>query len=156
MPSRNIVYVDPGVLARVDERISSVLKSTNSSAILLIERSGVVLASKGDPPIHPDQMGAVAAGVYAAMNTMMRATRSEEMLMQLPDKDALLLFQYVDAGVFLCAFFHNPEDTNKVRVGLRALASEARCAVTEEQTQEMRDAGSVEYIEEKLNELFGN
>lgn len=154
MPSRsNITYVDPEVLEKVESRIQEILRQTRALAILLIDRSGLVLAAAGDPPLHPNQMGAVAAGVFSAMSTMIKASRAEEFTVYLRENHANFQFQHVDTGVFLCAFYADARDEELVRAGMKELSQYARNSITAEQTSEGRMDSEL-FIEEKLNELF--
>ncbi len=153
MTRTSIIYVDPAVLERVESKLATVLQGTHASAILLVDRSGLVLASAGDPPMHPDEMGAVAAGTFQAMSSMIRASRAEEFIVRIPDNNANLQFFDVDKRVFLLAFYSDSRDEQLVRDGMRMLANEARNSLTEEQTADRR-IDNVGFIEEKLNQIF--
>ena len=154
MTRSNITYVDPRVLQKVESTLQGVLDGSHASGILLIDSSGAVLASRGELPMHPDQIGAVAAGMFGAMKTMIKATRADEFIVRMPQNGMNLQFHHVDKTVFLCAFYADPADESSVRAGMTELAAKARNTLTEDQTAGRR-MGSVSFIEEKLNEIFG-
>jgi hypothetical protein len=153
MARTSIIYVDPAVLERVESKLAVVLAQTHASAILLIDRSGLVLANAGDPPMHPDELGAVAAGTFQSMSSMIRASRAEEFIVRIPDNNANLQFCDVDKRVFLMAFYSDSRYEQAVREGLSDLANAARNSLTEEQTADRR-MDNVSFIEQKLSQIF--
>lgn len=153
MASANITYVDPIVLERLEEQLALAQSTTCASAILLIEASGVVLACVGEPPLHPDQMGAVAAGISSAMGAMIRSSRIEDFIVRVPDISACLQFHHVDTRMFLCAFYSDSQSEPVMRTALKQLALHARNALSDDQTLD-RPIDHISFIEEKLNELF--
>lgn len=151
----NLVYVNPEVLARVEARLHEVLVASGASSLLLIERSGAVLATSGDSPLHPDEMGALAAGIFGAMKSLVKATRAEDFSVRVPQVNMTLLFRQVDPRMFICAFYTASYDETQAREGLSSLASEALDTLREESSPGHRaDLGA--FIEEKLNEIFGD
>lgn len=150
---KNVSFVDPAILSKVEANISRVLLETRCTAILLINRAGVVLAFAGEPPLHPNQIGAVGAGVYSSMSIIIRAARVESFSVRVPDNGSNLTFQTVDSGVFLCAFYSDAADQDKIQKELKQLARDARGALTIEQTADGR-MENVSFITKKLNELF--
>lgn len=155
MTRSSIVYIDPTVLERVEARISETLETSRAGAVLLVDKSGIVLASAGEPPLHPEQFAAMAAGVYSAMNVMIKASRTEDFVVHLPQNNAHFQFQYVDLGLFLCGFYTDADDEEAVRSGLRQLAVDARQSIAGDQGESGKP-DNVNFIEEKLNELFGD
>ena len=86
MSRTSIIYVDPAVIERVEGKLGLVLTRSRASAIMLIDRSGLVLASAGDLPMHPDELGAIAAG---------RDAEKEPALLTFADNIGLV-FQIID------------------------------------------------------------
>ncbi len=156
MPKKdNIVYVNPDVIMRVEARLNEVLQASGASALLLLERSGAVLATAGDAPLHPDEMGALTAGIYGAMKALVKATRAEDISVRLPQVNMGLQFRQVDPRLFLCAFYTTTYDENAVREGLADLAAEALETLKDDTSTGRRsDLGT--FIEDKLNEIFGD
>lgn len=156
MTSRNdnLVYVNSDVLARVEARLGDVLHASGATALLLIERSGAVLATAGDPPLHPDEMGALAAGIYGAMKALVKATRAEDFVVRLPQTNMGLQFRQVDGRLFLCAFYTADFDEQAVREGMADLAAEAVETLKDQTSSRRSDLGA--FIEGKLNEIFGD
>lgn len=153
MSRTSIIYVDPAVIERVEGKLGLVLTRSRASAIMLIDRSGLVLASAGDLPMHPDELGAIAAGTFQSMSVMIRASRAGEFIIRIPDNRSQMQFCDVDNRVFLLAFYGDPAAEEDIREGLRELAATARNSLTEEQTADRR-IDNVSFIEQKLNQLF--
>ncbi len=151
----NILHVNSEVLARVEARLSEVLQASGATSLLLVERSGAVLATAGDPPLHPDEMGALAASIHGAMKALVKATRAEDFVVRLPEANMGLQFRHVDDRMFLCAFYTAGYDEESVREGLAALAADA-LEVLKGETSAGRRADLGAFIEEKLNEIFGD
>ena len=154
MSPRNITFIDQQVLDLVESRIMRVLAETHATAILLIDQSGVVVAQAGTPPLHPDQMGAVASGVFSAMSAMIKASRAEHFVVRIPMNNANFQFHNVDGRLFLCAFYGSGQDEAAVEKGLTTLATEARNSLTDKKSGEWQ-ADNISFIQDKLNELFG-
>ena len=153
MSRTSILYVDPAILERVENKLGLILAETRASAILLIDRSGLVLASAGDPPLHPDELGAVAAGTIQSMSTMIRASHAAEFIVRIPENNSNLQFCDVDKRLFLMAYYADEDAEEEVRLALRELANAARNSLTEEQTTDRR-IDNVSFIEQKLNQIF--
>lgn len=153
MSPGNVTYVNPQILERVENQLQEVLKDTGAMAILLIERSGVVLATAGEPPLHPDQMGGVAAGVFGAMKTIMKASRAQDFVINVPVNGTCLEFHHIDNLVFLCAFYADSLPRERIRDGLTRLAHHALNSLVSEEAGDHK-IGSTSFIEEKLNEML--
>lgn len=153
MARTSIVYIDSTVLERVENRLDTVVRATGATAILLIDRSGLVLASLGDLPLAPDDMGAVAAGTFAAMRTMIRASRNEEFIVRIPGNNLHLQFKEVDQRVFLLAFYGDADTEAAVRQGLAELAEDARNSLTQDRTEDRR-MDHLNFIEERLSDIL--
>lgn len=153
MSRSKISYIDEKVLRQVEERIRAVLHDTHALAVLLIDRSGVVLSCAGDPPLHPEQLGALASGIFSAMSIMIKASRTDDFVVHIPGNQAHFQFQSVDDTVFLCAFYSDEHEDSRIRDQLKELARHATGSLSSEQSTGER-LKSVSFIEEKLNELF--
>jgi predicted regulator of Ras-like GTPase activity (Roadblock/LC7/MglB family) len=150
-----LLHLTTEILERVERRILELLNETEASAVLLIDRSGLVIAWAGDPPLHPNQIGAVAAGIFSAMRAMIKAGRTEEFSIRMPESGSNFYFQHVEGGSFLCAIINGDAKDENLRKGLKNLASEARESFSQGQPPSS-DPESLQFIEEKLNELFRN
>ncbi len=150
----NITFLNQELLEKIETGLWSVLGESGATAVLLVDHSGLVLAFAGDPPLHPNQMGGLAAGVYAGMSIMIKASRAHEFVVKLPENSANLQFRHVDAGVFLCAFYADERLEDAVRSSLRKLAEDARQSLATTEVVDASNVESISFIEEKLNELF--
>jgi hypothetical protein len=149
----SIVYIDSAVLERVESKLGAVLHGTGATAILLIDRSGLVLASQGDMPLNPDDMGAVAAGTFSAMRTIIRASRDEEFIVRIPGNSLNLQFREVDHRVFLLAFYSDSGAEESVRSGLAELAEDACNSLTQDRTEDRR-MDNLSFIGERLSDIL--
>lgn len=152
MKSSTLRFVNSATLERVEAHLAQTIRTTGAQSVLLIDRSGVVLATAGETPLHPDLMGATGAGVFGAMGSMIKASRTDEFSISIPANNAQFYFQAVDRRLFLLAFFTDPASADKVRAGLKELASEAVESLSQDSVEPVD--GSVNFITEKLNELF--
>ncbi len=150
-----VLHVNPEVLEKVERHIVSILQEIHASSVLLIDRSGLVLAWAGNPPLHPNEMGAVAAGVFAAMRTLLKSSRTEDFNISVAQSGSNLQFQHVENGMFLCAVYADRVDEALVRNGLLTLAQEAVKSLTPNRDNAVQ-VETTNFIEEKLNELFRN
>jgi hypothetical protein len=150
-----VLHVNPEVLERIERRIVVMIHEIRASAVLLIDRSGLVLAWAGDPPLHPNQLGAVAAGISAATRSLIKANRTADFTVSVNEAGTNFHFQNVEEGTFLLAVYPDHHDAELVRSGLDKLAQEARKTLTSNQPSSA-PVESVSFIEEKLNELFRN
>lgn len=148
-----IAYIDPDIFASIEEGIAQTRRDTGSTVVLLIDRSGAVITLAGEPPLHPRDLGAIAAGLFGAMETLIKAARLSEFEVRVPEITSTLVFVGVGHRLFLCAFHNDLASTETVRTGLRTLAESALKTMAEAQTAEKREI-SVSFIEDKLNELF--
>ena len=155
MDKNNVLFVDSKVLAVVDNELPNLLKKTGCQCIMLVERSGIVLSVAGDPPLHPNEIGVTAAGLYAAMNLMIKMTQAEAFTIVVPADTVMWLFQYVSEHIFLLA--HHPKHTDGVAKSVHAmlakLAEKARLSLSEK-SNEPKVITNLQYINERLDELL--
>jgi hypothetical protein len=100
----SILFVDRNILEQVEKRFEAVLRDAQVSSLLLIDRTGAVIACSGDLPLPPDQMGATTATIFLAMSALIRAARTQEFIVHMPSNNMNLQFHEVDSRLFLCAF----------------------------------------------------
>jgi hypothetical protein len=141
------------VLEKMGSRLPQIISDSRISAVLFIDCTGAVLASAGEVPLHPDQLGAIGAGICSAMHTMLKVARSEEFILRIPANNLNIQFHYVDKSLFLCGLYKQARDERTVRARLLEAIADVRKALAEEQTIDRRQ-DNVSYIEAKLNELF--
>lgn len=150
-----ILILDPTTLEVVEAHLAAALRRTGAASISLVERMGAVVANAGDPPLHPDQMGPLAAGLLGAMDALTKAVRAEEFDVTLPSHHLGLHLRRVDQRLFLCAFFAGDIDQAALRLALANLAAESRRLIDDSSaTAPKIELGS--FIEDKLNEIFSD
>jgi hypothetical protein len=150
---RNITYIDPRILEAVEKRLRVVMNGSGMTCVLLVDRSGAVLTNAGDPWLHPDEMGAIAAGVFSAMRRLIKASRTDEFIVKIPNNNAFIQFYSLDNRLFLCAFYNEEKAEDTVLKELEQLASDARNAITMSETSDWH-VDNFDFISDKLNELF--
>lgn len=153
MSNHNLVFVNQALLDTVDAALPELMNTNGLHAVLLIERSGMILTHAGEPPLHPDHMAAVASGLFSAMKTLIKTTRSEEFLVEIPSNGTVLQFNQVDASVLLLGYYFQGPSRHQASAALRALAERTRDLLSFDQTQDKRvEAG--DFILDKLNEIL--
>ncbi len=153
MSDFNNAVVNQAVVDVVGAALPAIMSGNGVSAVLLIERSGMILTHAGEPPLHPDHMATVAASIFSAMKTLIKATRSEEFLVTVPNNGTILQFNQVDSTIILVGYYQNGPMKEQAAATLRDLAERARDLLTTDQTQDRR-LHTGDFIIDKLNELF--
>lgn len=158
-PNREFLGFSEETLVVLEEALRILVDETHCRCAMLADQTGAVLASDGDfSPIGVESMGATAAGVVAALNSMVSQTTSPEVSIKLygadPDK---IHFMLVGGRIVLCVLFSRQTTVGQIRAGARTLAQSILPIITREDallrdTQSIRR--SVQYIESKLDDLF--
>ena len=75
----NVYAIPPDQLENLDRALEKLLDSSKARCGLILDRTGMILAYAGDfHPVNPQVMGATAAGVIAALNSMVARAASPE------------------------------------------------------------------------------
>ena len=151
----NVYFVDAEVLSVVETELPDVIKKTGCLCVMLVERSGVVLSSAGEPPLHPNECGVTAAGIYAAMNLMIKATRANSFTIIVPANEAMWMFRFVSDQIFLLA--HHPnyseETSRNTHTVLDELSKKAKLSLSRKST-DPKVVENLQYINDRLDELL--
>jgi hypothetical protein len=153
MAGDHCYFICPALLDHVQSRLGNILDCPGVNAVMLADSNGTVIASEGDPPIHPSQLGLIAGSIDTAMATMMRASRSDEFLVRMPGNNLNLHFHQIDQHVFLCVVHRDARDEQCVRTKIHEILEDALRIADEEQTIDRR-VDNVTYITQKLNQLL--
>lgn len=160
-PSADLTYFSEDLLATMDEALDVLLDESNAVCALVIDRSGCILSSCGSfEPIDRDNMGAVAAGVVAALTSMVAQASSPEVSVKLygadPDK---VHFMVVGNRLILCVLYTRQTTTGQIRAAAKSFAQALTPLLSKDATTQNDTAGvlkSVQYIESKLNDIFSD
>ncbi|MGB9691905.1 MAG: hypothetical protein ACPL7D_07020 [Candidatus Sumerlaeaceae bacterium] len=151
--SRNIVFVDPEALARIEQQLRALVRKGHLTAVALVDRTGAILSHAGELPLSEEQMGATAAGVFSTISAVMPDSDRREFLVRMLTNQAVFRFIEVDDRLFVCTFCLVAPDDKILDAALKGLVEEARILLGDK-TKRTPSTRSLEAINEKLNELF--
>lgn len=153
------VHFSNDVLEQMDGALERLLEESHAKCALVLDRTGVILASAGDfHPVSVDNMGAVAAGVIAALNMMVARAISPEVSIKFYGADVdKIHFMVVADRLILCMLHSRHTTTGHIRSAAKTFSQDIVPALQNDRPQEANHeslAKSVQYIEGKLNDLF--
>jgi len=154
-----LIHFSDAVLKQMDEGLERLLDESHAKCALVIDRTGCVLSSAGDfHPLSKDNMGAVAAGVAAALNTMMARASSPEVSIKFYGADIDKIHYMVVAERFILCMLHSRQTTTgQVRSAGKSFSQHIIPIIEKEKASETENENlvkSVQYIEDKLNDMF--
>lgn len=154
-----IIHFSDNVLSQMDEALETLLVDSKAKCALVIDRTGVILSSAGDfHPISKDNMGAVAAGVVAALNTMVSRATTPEVSVKFYGSDIDKIHFVVIADRFVLCMLHSRNTTTgQVRSAAKTFSTFIVPIIEKERASETHGENlikSVQYIEDKLNDMF--
>ena len=163
-PRRNttgtgIVHFSTSVLEEMDTALEVLLDESKAKCAMVIDRTGCILSSAGDfHPLSQDNMGAVAAGVVAAINTMVARASSPEVSVKFYGAEIdKIHFQLLADRLILCMMHSRHTTTGQVRAAGKAFCTQIVPILQKDKGNEVDGANlakSVQYIESKINEMF--
>ncbi len=159
--SGELLQFSSALLEKIDAAVELLLAGSRARCILVIDRSGLIVSSGGDfSDVGSDTMGAVGAGVVAALRTLVADKETPEISIKLYGSDIGRIHFMVLANRLILLMMHSRENsTGEVRAASRQFASNILPLLREE-SEKMHDTDelvrSVQYIETKLNEMFGD
>jgi predicted regulator of Ras-like GTPase activity (Roadblock/LC7/MglB family) len=154
-----IIHFSGEVLERMDEALDALLAESRAKCVFVIDRTGCILSSAGDfHPLAPETMAAVAAGVIAALNTMVsRATSPEVSIRFYGGEIDKIHYMLLGDRIILCMLHSRQTSTGQIRTAAKAFSIQV-VPLIESDKASIYEAGtvmkSVQYIEAKLNDLF--
>jgi hypothetical protein len=171
MSGEYLAFVNTEDLAHLQDQVRETVAATGAMAILLLDTSGIVLACAGEPPLHPAQTGAMAAGIYAAMRTITSTTGAEAFTVCVPTDRLFLEFLRVNDRLVLLGVSNEADTATTAMRGLapraeRTLAgaimrAQDAAAVSDDDAtapatlrEVARQLTSADFIVSKLGELF--
>jgi hypothetical protein len=149
------------VLELVHEALETLLDDSRAKCAMVVDRTGVILASAGDfHPLNPSTMGATAAATIAALNSMVARASSPEVSVKFYGADVdKIHFVLIDERLVLCLLHSRHATSGQVRTSSRTFVTaiqphlEAdKRAKAETDTDLLK---SLSFIEQKLDKLFG-
>lgn len=146
-------------VVRLEEDLLSLIEECKARCGLVLDRTGLILAAAGDfHPISPQIMGATAAGVIAALNTMVARAQSPEVSVRFFGSELEKIhFFLLGDRMILCLILGRYSLSVNVRTAMKNFAGKSapmleRFRPSRGQAENVRK--SVQFIESKLDELF--
>ncbi len=135
--------------------MQKLLENTNARCALLVDKSGYIIASEGSFSYLPaEDIGAIAAGSVAALGTLVNIASSNEMTIDFHSKGIdTIYFILLNTRIFLNILYDSAITKKKIRDASKAFVKTVQPLLDKDATQPVK-LQSVEFIEEKLSELF--
>lgn len=154
-----LVHFSDDTLVSLDKALEILLEDSKARCALVIDRTGCILTFAGDfHPIGKEVMGATAAGVVAALNTMVATASSPEVSIRLYGSDVDKIHFYLIADrLILCVLYSRRTTAGVIRSAARTFAQTIRPIIDKDRSYAPRNDGlmrSVQYIESKLDDVF--
>ncbi len=140
---------------KIFQEMQKLLENTNARCALLVDKSGYIIASEGNFSYLPaEDMGAIAAGSVAALGTLVNIANSSEMTIDFHSKGIdTIYFVLLNNRIFLNILYDSSITKKKIRDASKAFVKAVQPLLDRDGTQPVK-LQSVEFIEEKLSELF--
>ncbi len=157
--SGELLQFSSNLLEKIDAAVELLLAGSRARCVLVIDRTGLIVSSGGDAShVGSDTMGAVGAGVVAALRTLVADQETPEISIQLYGSEiGRIHFMVLANRLILCMMHSRDNSTGEVRAAARQFANNILPLLREE-SEKMYDTDelvrSVQYIESKLNEMF--
>jgi len=155
----NVYAIPPDQLENLDRALEKLLDQSKARCGLILDRTGMILAYAGDfHPVNPQVMGATAAGVIAALNSMVARAASPEINVRFYGSEVdRIHFLLLGDRLILCLLLGRTALGGNVRSAVKAFSSSVQ-PMLERFRPDARQAEdvlkSVQYIESKLDDMF--
>jgi hypothetical protein len=153
--ARQYFILSEETVGTIEKMLANLAAETRASYVLVIDRSGYVIVGHGRPThVHPEELGAIAAGVLSAMQVIVNLSESRESTVKFHSKTmANFHFAWITPRVFLLVAFDGAQSESLVRNKARRTAELIYPHLVQGETQPT-DLKSVQFIEDKLTEMF--
>lgn len=154
-----IVHFSADALEQIDGALEKLIEESQARCALLIDRTGCIISSCGDfHPISQENMGAVAAGVIAALNAMVSRASSPEVSVKFYGAEIDKIHYVVVADRLILCMLHSRNATSgQIRGAAKDFVNTCTSIIGKDKIDEKENQNlvkSVQYIESKLNEMF--
>lgn len=154
----DLVHFSEEALDAIEEALEILIDESSARCALVIDRTGCILAYCGDfHPIGKETMGATAAGVVAALNTMVARASSPEVSVRLYGADVdKIHFLVVADRIILCLLYSRRTTAGRIRAAAKAFSHTITPILSKERDSTTPESlvKSVQFIENKLNDMF--
>jgi len=154
MPRQFFVLPEQTVQS-IEKVLEQLIGETHANYAMAIDRSGYVICSHGQPThVHPEELGAIAAGILSATQVIVNLAESQETTLKFHSKTMTNFhFTWVNTRVFLLVAFDGSGSEPLVRSETKQAAERIQPFLSQDETQP-GDLGSVRFIEDKLSEML--
>jgi predicted regulator of Ras-like GTPase activity (Roadblock/LC7/MglB family) len=153
--ARQFFILSEDAIKTIEKLLAELAEETHANYIQVIDRSGYVVVAHGRPThVHPEELGAIAAGILSAMQVIVNLAESKESTIKFHSKTMTNFhFIWINPRVFLLVAFDGTANESLVRSKARRTAELIHPHVSQDDTQPA-DLRSVQFIEDKLSEMF--
>jgi predicted regulator of Ras-like GTPase activity (Roadblock/LC7/MglB family) len=153
--ARQFFILSEDAIKTIEKLLAKLAEETHANYIQVIDRSGYVVVAHGRPAhVHPEELGAIAAGILSAMQVIVNLAESKESTVKFHSKTMTNFhFIWINPRVFLLVAFDGTANESLVRSKARRTAELIHPHVSQDDTQPV-DLRSVQFIEDKLSEMF--
>ncbi|MFH0793919.1 MAG: hypothetical protein V2A74_07800 [bacterium] len=139
----------------IEKALTEMLQDEEIRSALFVDRTGYIIAHRGKLSHKTaEELGVITAGFVACLNSLSSISKSENMSIKFhSNRVENLHFRSVTPRTFLAVFF-DPELPDSIVEKLATVFAETVEPALDEEETEGVSFGSLEFIEEKLNELF--
>jgi len=139
----------------IEGAMTQMLRDEEIRSALFVDRTGYIIAHRGKLSYKTaEELGVITAGFVACLNSLSSISKTERMTIKFHNnKVENLHFRAATPRTFLAVFF-DPELPDSIVEKLASTFTEVVVPALDEEEPEGVSFGSVEFIEEKLNELF--
>jgi predicted regulator of Ras-like GTPase activity (Roadblock/LC7/MglB family) len=154
-----LIHFSKEGLEAIDEALETLVEKSSGRCALVIDRTGCILSFVGDfHPLGKETMGATAAGVIAALNTMVSSASSPEVSIKLYGSDIDKIHFYVVADrLILCVLYAKRTTAGQIRTAARDFVNTINPILEKEKISPVDPTNlfkSVQFIESKLDDVF--
>jgi len=155
----NVYAIPPDQLDNLDRELEKLIDASKARCGLILDRTGMILGYAGDfHPVNPQVMGATAAGVIAALNSMVSRAASPEINVRFYGSEVdRIHFLLLGERLILCLLLGKHAMGGNVRSAVKSFSA-AINPMLERFRPDARQAEevmkSVAFIESKLDDMF--
>jgi predicted regulator of Ras-like GTPase activity (Roadblock/LC7/MglB family) len=153
--ARQFFLLSEQAIKSVEATLVNLVQEARACYAQVVDRSGYVIAGYGQPVhMHPEELGAMTAGILSAMQVMVNLAESQEATLKFHSRTITNFhFVWINPRVFLLVAFDNQTTESLVRSKAKRTAKIIYPHLAQDDTQRT-PFGSVQFIEDKLSELF--
>lgn len=149
----------PATAQALERELEVLLDKSRAKCSFVLDRTGVILAAAGDfHPLNSQVMGATAAGVIAALNTMVARANSAEVSVKFYGSDVdKIHFVLLSDRLTLCMLHSRLTASGPARAAARAFAARVTSILAADRgvpAEAEKLMQTVNFIENKLDEMF--